>query len=81
MQKKHQTTHNTHNTQKSLMRAFARDMAGILSMNVLEEQNRQNTKRQIILRLLLNGAKRMQQEELRKRNSAIFRTGIMMSLI
>lgn len=79
MQKKHQTTHNT---QKSLMRAFARNMAGILSMNVLEEQNRQNTKRQIILRLLRNGAKRMQQQEkLRKRNSAIFRTGIMMYLI
>ncbi len=70
------------NTQKSLMRAFARNMAGILSMNVLEEQNRQNTKRQIILRLLRNGAKRMQQQEkLRKRNSAIFRTGIMMYLI
>ena len=66
-------TQHTEITYESLCKKYGR---------VLEEQNRQNTKRQIILRLLRNGAKRMQQQEkLRKRNSAIFRTGIMMYLI
>ena len=80
MQKKHQTTHNT---QKSLMRAFARKYGrDFVDERIRRAKSAKIQKRQIILRLLRNGAKRMQQQEkLRKRNSAIFRTGIMMYLI
>lgn len=74
-----ENTELPHPLYKQIMKLFADNMGSHLLMKELQELK--NTVAQQ-WQLLLNGAKRMrQQEELRKRNSAIFRTGIMMSLI